>query len=101
MLDIKFIRENKEAVAQAIKVKNLNFDLDELLDLDSKLLETKREQQELQEERNTHSKKIPKASAEARPVLIAQGKEIGEKLGIGHVESGPLVRSSYHAERHV
>ena len=80
MLDIKFIRENKEAVAQAIKVKNLNFDLDELLDLDSKLLETKREQQELQEERNTHSKKIPKASAEARPVLIAQGKEIGEKL---------------------
>lgn len=28
-------------------------------------------------------------------------KEIGEELGIEHVESGPLVRSSYHAERHV
>jgi lipoic acid synthetase len=28
-------------------------------------------------------------------------KEIGEAKGIGHVESGPLVRSSYHAERHV
>jgi lipoyl synthase len=28
-------------------------------------------------------------------------KEQGEALGIGHVESGPLVRSSYHAERHV
>lgn len=28
-------------------------------------------------------------------------KEIGEALGIPHVESGPLVRSSYHAERHV
>jgi len=28
-------------------------------------------------------------------------KERGEALGIGHVESGPLVRSSYHAERHV
>lgn len=25
----------------------------------------------------------------------------GEKLGIGHVESGPLVRSSYHAEEQV
>jgi len=24
-------------------------------------------------------------------------KELGERLGIGHVESGPLVRSSYHA----
>ncbi|GAB5519559.1 MAG: lipoyl synthase [Rhodothermales bacterium] len=28
-------------------------------------------------------------------------KEVGEQLGIEHVESGPLVRSSYHAERHV
>lgn len=28
-------------------------------------------------------------------------KEIGESKGIEHVESGPLVRSSYHAEKHV
>ncbi len=28
-------------------------------------------------------------------------KEAGEAKGIDHVESGPLVRSSYHAERHV
>ncbi|MEP0547534.1 MAG: lipoyl synthase [Rhodothermales bacterium] len=28
-------------------------------------------------------------------------KEQGEALGLDHVESGPLVRSSYHAERHV
>jgi lipoyl synthase len=28
-------------------------------------------------------------------------KEQGEAMGIGHVESGPLVRSSYHAERHI
>jgi lipoic acid synthetase len=28
-------------------------------------------------------------------------KEQGEALGLAHVESGPLVRSSYHAERHV
>jgi len=35
------------------------------------------------------------------PDQFAEYKEIGENLGIGHVESGPLVRSSYHAERHV
>ncbi|RNC83110.1 MAG: lipoyl synthase [Balneola sp.] len=35
------------------------------------------------------------------PDQFAEYKEIGESLGIGHVESGPLVRSSYHAERHV
>lgn len=28
-------------------------------------------------------------------------KSFGEALGIDHVESGPLVRSSYHAERHM
>ena len=28
-------------------------------------------------------------------------KAAGEALGIDHVEAGPLVRSSYHAERHV
>lgn len=35
------------------------------------------------------------------PDVFVGYKEQGEALGIGHVESGPLVRSSYHAERHV
>ena len=35
------------------------------------------------------------------PDKFAWYKEIGEAKGIDHVESGPLVRSSYHAERHV
>ena len=26
-------------------------------------------------------------------------KRVGEAMGIGHVESGPMVRSSYHADR--
>lgn len=28
-------------------------------------------------------------------------REEGTKMGFKHVESGPLVRSSYHAEQHV
>ncbi len=35
------------------------------------------------------------------PDQFAEYKEVGEKLGLEHVESGPLVRSSYHAEEHV
>ncbi|MFC2086029.1 radical SAM protein, partial [Bacteroidota bacterium] len=35
------------------------------------------------------------------PDVFAWFKEEGEKRGIEHVESAPLVRSSYHAERHV
>lgn len=35
------------------------------------------------------------------PDVFAQYKEEGLKRGLKYVESGPLVRSSYHAERHV
>jgi lipoyl synthase len=35
------------------------------------------------------------------PEIFAWYKQVGEELGIEHVESGPLVRSSYHAERHI
>lgn len=35
------------------------------------------------------------------PDEFAEYKTIGESLGIRHVESGPLVRSSYHAEEQV
>lgn len=35
------------------------------------------------------------------PDQFAEYKKVGEQLGLEHVESGPLVRSSYHAERHV
>jgi lipoic acid synthetase len=31
------------------------------------------------------------------PSEFAELKRIGLELGIGHIESGPLVRSSYHA----
>ena len=31
------------------------------------------------------------------PAEFAELKRIGLELGFGHVESGPLVRSSYHA----
>ncbi|MCW5925112.1 MAG: lipoyl synthase [Saprospiraceae bacterium] len=35
------------------------------------------------------------------PDLFAEYREIGLQKGFKYVESGPLVRSSYHAERHV
>lgn len=35
------------------------------------------------------------------PDEFAELKEIGYGLGLDYVESGPLVRSSYHSERHV
>ena len=80
MLDLKFIRENPEVIKKAAKEKCENFDLDLLLKLDLEVSKLKTEVQDLQTARNAHSKKIPKASKEDRPKLIAEGKEIGAKL---------------------
>jgi lipoic acid synthetase len=35
------------------------------------------------------------------PDEFAEYRKIGYELGLDYVESGPLVRSSYHSERHV
>ena len=37
----------------------------------------------------------------AHPDEFAEYREIGYSFGVDYVESGPLVRSSYHSERHV
>jgi seryl-tRNA synthetase len=80
MLDLKLIRENSNALKEAVKVKGEALDVDALLALDSEVTKLKTEAQELQTERNSHSKKIPKASNEERPKLIEIGKAIGAKL---------------------
>ncbi|MEO6290708.1 MAG: lipoyl synthase, partial [Ginsengibacter sp.] len=35
------------------------------------------------------------------PDEFAEFREIGYQLGFDYVESGPLVRSSYHSDKHV
>ncbi len=35
------------------------------------------------------------------PDEFKEYREIGYNIGLDYVESGPLVRSSYHSERHV
>lgn len=80
MLDLKFIRENRAAVARAIEEKHAPLELDALLEADERVLSLVRALQELQEKRNQNAKRIPKASAEERPELIAEGRRIGEEI---------------------
>ena len=35
------------------------------------------------------------------PDVFAEYAEIGKEKGFRHIESSPLVRSSYHAEKHI
>ena len=80
MLDLKQIRENPEQLRRAIADKRLSLDLDALLAADQSALALARKLQELQELRNGNAKLIPKASAEERPALIAEGRRIGEEI---------------------
>ena len=47
------------------------------------------------------TKKHLKVVEYVKPEKFDHFKKIGLKLGFRYVESGPLVRSSYHAERHL
>ncbi|MBP9681493.1 MAG: serine--tRNA ligase [Bacteriovorax sp.] len=78
MLDIKFIRENSDIVKKACQLKNINLDLDGLLSLDKELTGLKTEEQNLLTQKNAITSKIPKASSEERPTLIAESKALDE-----------------------
>jgi seryl-tRNA synthetase len=81
MLDLKFIRENPEAVRDAIAKKHIGLDLDALLALDSTIGAKKRQTEEKQAESNRIAKDIPKADPTNRPALIEQGKRLKTELG--------------------
>ncbi len=80
MLDLKFIRENAGAVKNAIKVKGISLDLDELLALDHELLGVKQRVEAMQAERNANAKAVPRATPDERPALISKGKDLGEEI---------------------
>jgi seryl-tRNA synthetase len=80
MLDLKFIRDNAGLVQQAITVKRVKLDLDELLKVDRELLDLRQRVEALQAERNANARDVPKASKEDKPALIEKGKALGEEI---------------------
>jgi seryl-tRNA synthetase len=58
MLDMKFIRENPEAVRKGAQLKNMRIDLDRLLELDAEKRTLQMKLQELQTEQNKASKEL-------------------------------------------
>ena len=80
MLDIKFIRENPEQVKKAVDEKGEPIDIDYLLEVDEEVKKLKIRLQELNTQRNSNAKQIPKASPDERPGLIERGREIGAQI---------------------
>ncbi len=75
MLDIRFVRENQEAVAEAMKNRNASWDAARFTELDEKRREVIAKEESMQAERNAASKSIGKMMAEGKQDEAEAAKE--------------------------
>lgn len=80
MLDKRFIRENPDAVKEAVRLKGVDLDVDELLDVDASTRKLQHELDEGQAEKNAVSKQFARADEARREELRSQSRELDEHL---------------------
>lgn len=78
MLDIKYIRENKETVKKNCELRNIKCDVDRLLELDEKRRKLIVEIGELKEKKNNLNDEMKNAGDKDK--IIAEGKKIKKDL---------------------
>ena len=82
MLDIKFIRQNPDAVKDACEKKNVKCDIDKLLDVDLKRVKLMQELEVIAAEKNKASKAIPQAKDQVeRDAIINAVKALDKNTG--------------------
>jgi seryl-tRNA synthetase len=80
MLDRRFIRENPAEVKEAVRVKGLKVDVDELLELDARSRKLQQEVDHAQTRRKSSSKEFAKADEARRAELRQESTELDEQL---------------------
>ncbi|HLK77526.1 MAG TPA: serine--tRNA ligase [Streptosporangiaceae bacterium] len=80
MLDKRFIREHPDEVEAAVRVKGINLDVHELLDLDRAARKLQHELDQAQAVRKSSSKEFAQASEERRAQLKAEAAELDAHL---------------------
>jgi seryl-tRNA synthetase len=80
MLDRRFIRENPDAVKDAVRVKGISLDVDELLHLDVQTRRLQGELDQAQARRKSSSKEFAKADEARREQLRKESAELDEHL---------------------
>jgi len=80
MLDIKFIRENKDLIEAGAKKKRINFDVNQLIKVDDDRKELLQKVEELRAKQNEVSQKIPSASAEEKAGFLEEMKVVKAEL---------------------
>src|SRR6185312_4273171 len=82
MLDIKFIRENKDIVAAGARKKHIKIDIDRLIQLDDERRALQLSLDEGRAKQNQVSKEIPGATADRRETLLLEMKTLKESLSV-------------------
>lgn len=95
MLDIRFIRDNAEAVQENARRKNYDVDIAQLLKLDDQRRELSSKADELRERRNANSSKMKGVAGKPDQSIIDEGKAIKAELAeleasLGAVEQDTL-----------
>lgn len=82
MLDLRFVRENTEVVAEALKKRGKDISLDEFIKLDEERREILYEAEQLKHKRNTVSAQIGKLkrAGEEASEIISEMKEVSNKI---------------------
>ncbi|OGV96279.1 serine--tRNA ligase, partial [Microgenomates group bacterium RBG_16_45_19] len=82
MLDLKFIRENRDRISAAIKNKHEQFSLDQLLQLDEKRRALISQADQLKQDRNKSSALIPQLKKEGNDPKreLARLKELSDRI---------------------
>jgi len=83
MLDIKFIRENKDLIQAGAKKKHVEFDVEELMTLDDERRATLATVERMRTEQNIYTEKIPRTLNENdKQRFIGEMQELKEKLKV-------------------
>lgn len=83
MLDIKFVREHADLVKEAARKKHMDFDVQELLEIDEKRLVILKEVEQMRARQNEESDKISQTQdLNERENLISEMKKLKEELGV-------------------
>lgn len=72
MLDIKFIRENKDIIKMGAKKKHLHFDVDQLLSIDDSRRALLLVVEEMRAKQNEVGQKIAQANPEEKQKLLSE-----------------------------
>ena len=92
MLDIKFIKENKNIVKAGAAKKLVEVDIDRLIELDDKRLELMKESEALRAEQNAMNDQIASATPENRGAMIDDMRAVKEKFQVKEDELKEVMR---------